>query len=166
MKKKRNPDEKIVGRISKICKKCPLLILTAGIFMMAGALCAGSTFLYGNVQPQQYLKEHLLMPCWMQLIAGKDMDTESADQQVDSASDHFASALHSDVAESSDQYTCHRQSISQHDPMWFRNLYGTLLCSRSVLSADRSFGNSNSVAGSVDGSLYFPLQLGIHRVTI
>lgn len=48
----------------------------------------------------------------------------------------------------------------------FRNLYGTLLCSRSVLSADRSFGNSNSVAGSVDGSLYFPLQLGIHRVTI
>ena len=37
---------------------------------------------------------------------------------------------------------------------------------RSVLSADRSFGNSNSVAGSVDGSLYFPLQLGIHRTTI
>ena len=61
---------------------------------------------------------------------------------------------------------CHRQSISQHDPMRFWNLYGTLLCSRSVLSADRSFGNSNSVAGSVDGSLYFPLQLGIHRVTI
>ena len=30
----------------------------------------------------------------------------------------------------------------------------------------RSFGNSNSVAGSVDGSLYFPLQLGIHRTTI
>ena len=102
MKKKRNPDEKIVGRISKICKKCPLLILTAGIFTVAGALCAGSTFLYGNVQPQQYLKEHLLMPCWMQLIAGKDMDTESADQQVDSSSDHFASAVHSDAVGSSE----------------------------------------------------------------
>ena len=25
---------------------------------------------------------------------------------------------------------------------------------------------ANSVAGSVDGSLYFPLQLGIHRTTI
>lgn len=103
MKKKRNPDEKIIAGISKIWKKCPLLILTAGIFTVAGALCAGSTFLYGNVQLHQYLKEHLLKPCWMQLIAGEDAGTESADQQVDSASDHFASAVHSDAAGSSEK---------------------------------------------------------------
>ena len=102
MKKKDNQAEKIIVGISNIWKKCPLLILTAGIFMMAGALCACSAFLQAKVQPQQYLKEHLLMPCWMQLITGEDADIESADQQVDSASDHFASALHSDVAESSE----------------------------------------------------------------
>lgn len=39
-------------------------------------------------------------------------------------------------------------------------------CGRSVLPADRSFGNSYSIAGSLDGCLHFPLQLGIHGSSI
>ncbi len=97
MKKQKNPDKKINGRIITIWKKCPLLILTVSIFTVAGIFCACSAFLQKNVRPGQYLKEHLLTPCWMQIIAGEDAGTESADQAGSPASENSAAAVYPDA---------------------------------------------------------------------